>query len=212
MMQTMDHLAQTPGAALNSPAAARNAEAIRQCLSAHLPVRARVLEIASGSGQHAVHMARALPHIHWTPSDPSSEARASISAWSEQAGLDNLASPMAIDAMDRQTWPSEPVDAIACMNMVHISPWGATEGLMEMAERLLLRPGGLLYLYGPYLEADHDLAPSNAAFDDSLKARNPEWGLRQREDIEALARQHGLCLTLRQEMPANNLSLIFRRI
>lgn len=114
--------------------------------------------------------------------------------------------------LDDASWPSEPLNAIVCINMIHISPWTAAEGLMKLAGRSLMRPGGLLYLYGPYREAEVPLAPSNAAFDDSLKARDPAWGLRDRGEVETLARSHGLALTLRRAMPANNLSLIFRRI
>lgn len=211
----MDSVKSTPDgapSALISPAAERNSAAILEVLRAHLPVRGRVLEIAAGSGQHAVAFATALPGLEWTPSDPSAEARASIEAWRAKTGAANLRPAQAVDMLDDATWPSAPLDAVVCINMIHISPWSAAEGLMQLAERSLTRPGGLLYLYGPYREAEVPLAPSNAAFDDSLKARDPAWGLRDRGEVEALARSHGLALTLRRAMPANNLSLIFRRI
>lgn len=193
-----------------SPAADRNTGPILQVLKAHLPARGRVLEIASGVGQHAAAIANALSDLDWTPSDPSAEARAGIEAWRKASGLDNLRAAEAVDAADPDTWPTGPFHAVVCINMVHISPWAATEGLMRGAAQVLV-PGGLLYLYGPYREADAPLAPSNADFDQNLKARNPEWGLRALEDVSALARDHGLRLTLRAEMPANNLSLLLRR-
>lgn len=210
-VQTLDLITALPAGALASPAAARNAEAILAGLRAHLPKSGRVLEIAAGSGQHAVAFSTALPGLDWTPSDPSPDARASIAAWTAEADLSNLQPPLALDCLDEGTWPEAQFDAVVCINMIHISPWAATEGLMTLAERVLPRPGGLLYLYGPYREAEVPLAPSNAAFDASLKARDPAWGLRDRDAVVALARSHGLTLTLRTEMPANNVSLLFRR-
>lgn len=200
-----------PTDALESPAAARNAEPILAVLRAHLGPRAQVLEIAAGTGQHAAAFARALPEVVWTPTDPDETARASIAAWRKDAGLSNLAAPLRLDAADPSTWPAGPFDALVCINMVHISPWAATEGLMAGAASVLVTPGGLLALYGPYLEADTPLAPSNAAFDADLKQRNPDWGLRDRDVVVAEARRHGLTLTRRVEMPANNLMLLFRR-
>ena len=193
-----------------SPAADRNTGPILQVLKAHLPARGRVLEIASGVGQHAAAIAGALPGLDWTPSDPSVDARDGIETWRKASGLDNLRAAEAVDAADPAIWPSGPFHAVVCINMVHISPWAATEGLMRGAAEVLV-PGGLLYLYGPYREAEAPLAPSNADFDQNLKARNPEWGLRALEDVSQLARDHGLRLTLRVEMPANNLSLLFRK-
>jgi SAM-dependent methyltransferase len=210
-MQTMDSLAATPGGALASPAAARNREPILEVLRAHMPARGRVLEIAAGSGEHAVAFAGALPGLEWTPSDPSAEARASIAAWSEAAGLPNLRPPLTLDMLDEASWPEGPFNAVVCINMIHISPWAATEGLMTLAGRVL-SVGGLLATYGPYLEADTPLAPSNAAFDESLRARNPDWGLRDRDAVAAAAKAEGLALTRRVAMPANNLMLLFRRV
>ena len=210
-MQTLDSLTVLPEGALTSPAARRNAEAILRVLRAHLPARGSVLEIAYGSGEHAAAFAAALPDMDWTPSDPSDQARDSIAAWSRQFAMSNLNPPLALDAGDPMTWPTDTFDALYCANMTHISPWSATEGLMDLAGRVLRRPGGLLALYGPYREAEVPLAESNAAFDASLRARNVDWGLRDREMVEALAHSHGLAATLRVQMPANNLMLLFRR-
>jgi hypothetical protein len=210
-MRTMDTLSALPDGALASPASDRNAEPILKLLRAHLPRSGRVLEIAAGSGQHAVAFSSALPGLSWTPSDPSPEARASIAAWTAEAHLSNLQPPLALNCLDEATWPDATFNALVCINMIHISPWSATEGLTTLAERVLRRPGGLLYLYGPYREAEVPLASSNEAFDASLKARDPAWGLRDRDQVVALARSHGLTLTLRTEMPANNISLLFRR-
>jgi len=210
-MQTMDPINATPRGGLASPAAARNTGPILQVLKAHMPGRGRVLEIAAGSGEHAVAFATALPGLDWTPSDPSAEARASIAAWAAAAALPNLRPPPALDVLDPATWPEAPFQAVVCVNMVHISPWAATEGLMALAGSRLA-PGGLLALYGPYREADAPLAPSNAAFDDSLKARDPAWGLRDRDEVAAAAKAEGLALTWRVGMPAENLMLLFRRV
>jgi SAM-dependent methyltransferase len=210
-MRTMDAIEATPAGALRSPAAARNTGPILEVLRAHLPARGEVLEIAAGSGEHAVAFTGALPGLAWTPTDPSPEARASIAAWAEAAGLPNLRSPLALDVLDSSTWPEAAVQAVVCINMIHISPWAATEGLMALAVRTLT-PGGLLALYGPYREAEVPLAPSNAAFDESLKSRDPAWGLRDRDAVVAAAKAEGLDLTLRLAMPANNLMLLFRRV
>lgn len=211
-MQTLDPQTRRPDGALASPATARNAGPILEVLRAHMPARGRVLEIASGAGEHAVAFARALPGLEWTPSDPSPEARTSIAAWAGAAGLPNLRPALALDVLDEASWPGETVEAVVCINMLHISPWAATEGLMRLAGRVLRRPGGLLVLYGPYREAGVELAPSNAAFDESLKARDPAWGLREREAVMATAKAEGLTFTLRVGMPANNLTLLFRAV
>lgn len=211
-MQTMDTITTLPDGAAASPAVARNTGPILDVLRAHLPARGRVLEVAAGSGEHAVAFAQALPDLQWTPSDPSAEARASIAAWAGAAALPNLSAPLVLDVLDEATWPTETVHAVVCINMIHISPWSATLGLLRLAGQRLIQPGGLLVLYGPFVEADRPLAPSNAAFDDSLKARNPDWGLRDLDAVAEAARTEGLRLTLRREMPANNLMLLFRRV
>ena len=202
--------ANAPPGALSSPATARNREPILAVLRARLPARARVLEVASGAGEHAVWMARGLPGVSWRPSDRTPEALASIAAWRHAAGLPNLLAPIRLDAADAATWPTEGFDALVCINMVHISPWAATEGLMRLAGGALAQ-GGLLYLYGPYLEAQTPTAASNLAFNEDLKRRNPEWGLRRLEEVAALAARAGLKLAGRIEMPANNLSLWFEK-
>jgi len=199
-----------PPGARTSPATARNREPILQVLRRVLPPDARVLEIASGAGEHAVFFAAALPRVRWRPSDPDAAARDSIAAWRDHAGLTNLEAPVALDAAHAAAWPDAPADAIVCINMVHISPWTATEGLMAGAGARLPR-GGQLILYGPYVEADVPTAPSNLAFDESLRARDPAWGLRRLDDVVALAARHGLRLAERIVMPANNLSLVFVR-
>ncbi|MDB5424567.1 MAG: hypothetical protein JWQ29_1983 [Phenylobacterium sp.] len=193
-----------------SPSTARNREPILAVLAARLPQGARVLEIASGAGEHAVFIAGALTHLRWRPSDPDPEARASIAAWRAHSGLANLEAPLALDAANASTWPEAPVDAIVCINMIHISPWAAAEGLMAGAGRLLA-PGGKLFLYGPYIEAGVATAPSNLAFDQSLRARNPAWGLRDLADVQALAAANGLAFAERIVMPANNLTVAFEK-
>jgi SAM-dependent methyltransferase len=203
-------LALPPGAR-SSPATARNRQPILEVLAPRLTPGSRVLEIASGAGEHAVFLAGALPQVRWQPSDPDPEARASITAWRRGADLANMAAPLSIDAADLASWPAEPVDAVVCINMIHISPWAATEGLMAGAGRLLT-PGGKLILYGPYWEADVVTAPSNLAFDQSLKARDPAWGLRDLSDVKAAAAARGLSLVERIPMPAYNLVLVFERV
>lgn len=211
-MQTMDTITTLPDGAAASPAVARNTVPILEVLRTHLPASGRVLEVAAGSGEHAMAFARALPGLSWTPSDPSVEARTSIAAWAGTAALPNLSAPLALDVLDPATWPTETVQAVVCINMIHISPWSATLGLTRLASQRLIQPGGLLVLYGPFREIDVPLAPSNAAFDDSLKARNPNWGLRDLDAVVEAARAEGLRLTQRREMPANNLMLLFRRV
>lgn len=198
-----------PGARV-SPSTARNRAPILEVLAPRLPVLGLVLEIAAGAGEHAVHNAAALPHLQWRPTDPDAEALASIAAWRDHAALPNLLPPLRLDASDPDNWPVAQADAIVNINMIHISPWSATQGLMAGAARVL-PPGGLLYLYGPYLEAGVETAPSNLAFDQSLKDRNSAWGLRRLEEVAALASECGLRLTERLAMPANNLSVIFRK-
>ncbi|HST92960.1 MAG TPA: DUF938 domain-containing protein [Brevundimonas sp.] len=209
-MQTMDSLTDAPAGARCSPAAARNTGPILAVLKTHLPGRGRVLEVASGTGQHAAAFSAAFPGLEWTPSDPAEDSRASIDAWGADASLPNLTPALALDVLDPDQWPEGPFQALVCINMIHISPWPATDALMGLAQRALAT-GGLLVLYGPFREADAPLAPSNAAFDDSLKSRDPDWGLRDRDAVVAAAKAHGLALTRRVEMPANNIMLLFRR-
>jgi SAM-dependent methyltransferase len=168
-----------------------------------------VLEIASGSGEHAVYFAAALPSLIWQPTDIDQVALRSIAAHRAAARLPNVCPPLQLDASAR-SWPIEHADTIVAINMLHIAPWRAAEGLMAGAGRVL-RPGSVLYLYGPFKENGVHTAPSNAVFDESLRARNPEWGVRDVTDLVELARVHGLTFAERVSMPANNLSLIFRR-
>ncbi len=199
-----------PPGARTSPSTARNRDPILDVLRAHLPATGLVLEIAAGAGEHAVHNAAALPGLIWLSTDPDPEALASISAWRDHVNLPNLMAPLQLDAAAPETWPVDRADAVVNINMIHISPWAATEGLMEGAGRIL-PTGGVLFTYGPYLEADVETAPSNLAFDQSLKSRNPAWGLRHLEDVKSLASRYGLQFEARITMPANNLSLVFRK-
>lgn len=194
---------------LSAPAAARNRGPILDVLRTALPPSGFVLEIASGTGEHVIHFAVALPGLEWQPSDPSEPARRSIAGWIEETRLTNILSPLDLDVV-REPWPIARADAILCINMVHISPWAATEALMRGAGRVLA-PGGLLYLYGPYRRDGEHTAQSNATFDADLRNRNAEWGVRNIEDVAAEAATNGLRLDRIVEMPANNLSLLFIR-
>jgi hypothetical protein len=174
-----------------------------------LPARGLVLEVASGTGEHALHFARVFPELRWQPSDPEPAALRSIAAWRAAEGPPNLLAPVQLDAR-AESWPAAAADAILCINMVHISPWAATLGLLDGAARLLAS-GAPLVLYGAWRRAGVPTAPSNEAFDESLRARNPEWGLRRLEDVEAEAEKRGFALERVAEMPANNLTVILRR-
>ena len=196
------------GARRSAPATHRNREPIAAVLGEVLPERGSVLEIASGTGEHAAYFSRLFPHLLWQPSDPDPEALASIAAWRAEAGTPNLLEPLRLDAT-AEAWPIASADAILCVNMVHISPWEATVGLMRGAGRLL-PPGAPLILYGPYRRAGVPTAPSNEAFDASLRARDPQWGLRALEAVEAQAERNGLRLERVIEMPANNVTAVFR--
>lgn len=193
----------------SAPAVARNAGPIAEVLRTVLPERGLVLEIASGSGEHGLHFALEFPHLRFQPSDPEPAALRSIEAWRRDSGPVNLLPPIALDARAAE-WPVAAADAILCINLVHISPWAASEGLMRGAGRLLA-PGAPLYLYGPYWQAGVEIAPSNLAFDASLRARDPEWGLRDLDELAAEAGRNGLRLDRVIPMPANNLSAVFRR-
>ncbi len=200
-----------------APATARNRECILAVLDRILPQSGVLLEIGAGSGEHAAYMAGRFPGIAWMPSDPDPEARASIDAWREHVGAENVAPALELDVA-AERWSVEAsvhgagpgVDAMLAINVVHISPWSAAVGLFRGAGRLL-RAGGVLYLYGPYRIAGEHTAPSNEAFDQSLKARDARWGVRDLEALTALATDAGLVLSERVPMPANNFSLVFRR-
>ena len=199
----------SPEGALVAPAAARNREPILAILRQSLPASGMVLEIASGSGEHAIHFAGGLPDLTWQPSDRDREARRSIDVYREVARLPNLLPAIELDAA-AASWPLVRADAIIAINMIHIAPWSATFGLMGGAGRLL-GPGGMLFLYGPFREGGRHTAPSNADFDTSLRARNVEWGVRDIEEVSDCAAANELDLTERVEMPANNLSLVLRK-
>lgn len=194
---------------LHSPAAGRNREPIAAVLSDWLPERGLVVEIASGSGEHAAFFAQRFPHLDWQPSDPDPDALLSIEAWRTDSGLANLREPVILDAT-AETWPVDQADAVLNINMVHISPWEAALGLVDGAARLLLTAGKLI-LYGPWLVQGVQTAPSNLAFDADLKQRNPAWGLRWVEDFATEAEIRGLFLADQREMPANNRMLLFIR-
>ena len=198
-----------PGAKV-SPSVARNREPILAVLKPRLPKRGVVLEIAAGGGEHAVYFAAALPGLQWRPTDPDPQALASIAAWRDQAASPNLLPPLRLDASDPDAWPVDRIDAAVNINMIHISPWAATVGLMTGVGRRL-PPGGVLFLYGPFVEAGVETAPSNLAFDLDLKRRNPAWGVRRLDDVAAVAARHGLGLSERIAMPANNLAVFFRK-
>jgi SAM-dependent methyltransferase len=191
----------------HAPATARNREPIREVLARELPPSGLVLEIASGTGEHAVDFAHAFPDLTWQPSDPSPTAIASIAAHRADAALPNLLPPIELDITT--TCPLDHADAIVCINMVHIAPWEAALALFTTAGRIL-PPGALLFLYGPYL-FDGETAPSNREFDTSLRSRDPRWGVRDIRDLGAAANAAGLHLRGAVSMPANNHSLLFRR-
>ncbi len=199
------------GARQKSPSTARNRDPILEVLTQVLPQGAKVLEIASGTGEHAVHFARARPDLSWRPSDPDETSRASIAAWIVAEGLSNIAAPIMIDVRERR-WGVEtdaPFDAIVAINMIHIAPWEATQGLVAGAAKLL-RSGGVLFLYGPFMRGGVHTAPSNAAFNESLKARDPRWGVRDLDDV-VNAGASRFDLETVAPMPANNLSVVLRR-
>jgi SAM-dependent methyltransferase len=196
-----------PSAALrHAPATLRNREPILAVLRRVLPPSGTVLEVASGTGEHAAFLAAALPALVWQPSDPDPAARASIAA--HAAAVGNIRPPLALDAT--QPWPELAADAVVCVNMIHIAPWEAAEGLMR-GVAAVLPAGGPLYLYGPFKRAGRHTAESNAAFDRMLRAQDPRWGVRDLEAVADLAATHGFGTPEVIDMPANNLSVTFRR-
>ncbi|CAG9200941.1 SAM-dependent methyltransferases [Paraburkholderia sabiae] len=198
-----------PNLRQHAPAAERNREPILAVLERVLPASGTVLEIASGTGQHAIHFAAALPKLVWQPSDPGEDARASIAAWTAHSGLANVRAPLALDVRDA-SWGIDAAAAIVCINMIHISPWESAQALIGGAGRLL-QTGGVLFLYGPYRRGGAHTAPSNAAFDAQLRSRDPSWGVRDMEDVVALADAAGFDSDEPVEMPANNFCLVFRK-
>ena len=192
---------------LSAPSALRNRGPILDAIGPHLPPTGLVLEIASGTGEHVAYFAAERPALTWQPTDPDSDRRRSIDAWS--ASRPNIRPALALDAASPE-WPVARADAILCINMIHISPWSATEGLLAGAARIL-PSGGLLALYGPYRRRDQKMQPGNQAFDADLRQRDPAWGLRVLEDVADLAATHGFDAPAIVPMPADNLTLLLHR-
>jgi hypothetical protein len=192
-----------------APAAQRNIGPIGDVLEQWLPACGTVLEVASGSGEHGLAFAQRFPALQWQPSDPDANALASIAAWQDDQGTDNFLPPVALDAASA-LWPVAHADAVVAINMVHISPWAASIGLFRGAGHILARDAPLI-LYGPYVEQGVETAPSNLAFDQSLKSRNSSWGLRDVAEMDRLAGDHGFVREGRTVMPSNNIMLIYRR-
>jgi SAM-dependent methyltransferase len=197
------------GARRSAPAALRNREPIAEVLRNWLPEIGLVLEIASGTGEHAVYFAESFPNLEWQPSDIHPDALDSIRAWREAAELPNVRAPIVLDSA-APGWPIERADCVLSINMVHISPWASALGLIDGAARILPQ-GGALILYGPWLKDDIPTAPSNLDFDADLKRRDSAWGLRRVEDFAAAAEERGLALIETRQMPANNLMLLLRK-
>lgn len=193
-----------------APAAERNRDPILQVLRRVLPPAGVVLEVASGTGQHVAYFAQHLPSLRWQPTDASAEALQSIRGWVGDAAGNNLLPPIELDVRWPR-WPVPDADAILCINMIHISPWESTEALFVGAHQIL-DPGCALITYGPYRLHGEHTAPSNAAFDQSLRSRDPRWGVRDIDELAALADRTGLSLEDRVDMPANNMTLVWRRI
>lgn len=192
-----------------SPSAERNKGPIADLLKRVLPDQGTVLEISSGTGQHVVHFAREMPHLIWQPSERDAPSLQWISQWMAAEALPNVRAPLHLDVTELP-WPTEAAQAVICLNMVHIAPWSATQGLMRGAATLLGQ-NGILFLYGPYRQDGVPTSPGNEAFDAQLRARNPDWGLRTVEDVASCAMSHGFGAPEIHQMPANNLSLIVRK-
>jgi hypothetical protein len=193
-----------------APATLRNRDFILDVLRDVLPKTGVILEIASGSGEHVVHFARNLPSLVFQPSDPDQDALLSVAGWANATGVTNVRAPIALDASN-PVWPIASADGILCINMIHISPWDATLGLIKGAAAILPSRSPL-YLYGPYKREGFETVPSNQAFDRSLRDRNPTWGLRDLKAVTATAQTLGFSGPVITEMPANNLSVVFRRM
>lgn len=193
-----------------APAAERNRRPILDVLRRALPERGVVLEVASGTGQHAAFFSEHLPSLRWQPTDVAPDALRSIESWVAEENRENLLPPLELDVR-WPTWPIDEVDAMLCINMIHISPWETTEALFAGAHALLTE-GSPLITYGPYRLHGTHTAPSNAAFDQSLRSRNPRWGVRDIDELTALADREGFALNERVDMPANNMVLVWMRI
>lgn len=198
-----------PGHRRFAPAAERNRQPILDVLRRVVPAGARVLEVASGTGEHALHFAENLPITSWQPSDPDPAARESIDAWREHAGAEKVLPALDLDVL-KENWPPLAVEVMVAINLIHISPWQACEALLRRAAALL-PVGGILFLYGPYRRDGAHTAPSNEAFDQSLRSRDPSWGVRDLEAVARAAEREGLELEETVPMPANNFSVVFRK-
>jgi SAM-dependent methyltransferase len=197
------------GDRLVSPSAERNKAPVADVLCRVLPDQGLVLEVSSGTGQHVVHFARAMPHLMWQPTERDADNLRSIASWRAAEALPNVLEPIRLDVVD-QPWPISSAAAVICLNMIHIAPWAAAEALICGAEEILA-PGGILFLYGPYRREGRHTAPSNEAFDRQLRAQNPDWGVRDLEEVARLAARHGFDAPEIHEMQANNLSVVFRK-
>ena len=197
-----------PDGLWNIPAADRNKEPILSVLQNTLPTRGLVVEVASGTGQHVIHFAKNLGELTWLPSDPDIQFRKSIETRIRNSGLENVKTPLSLDVLGNP-WPVSEADAVICINMIHVAPWKAAQALIHGVEHILSEEG-VLFMYGPYRRSGKHTAPSNEAFDLRLKDQNPDWGIRDLEDIEKLGERVGLFLETVVEMPANNLSLAFK--
>ena len=192
-----------------SPSAERNKGPIAEILMRVLPAQGEVLEVSSGTGQHVLHFAQAMPHIRWQPTERDANSLKSIASWLGQTSALNVNAPLRLDVHDA-SWPAHDVAAVVCINMIHIAPLSAAEALLRGAGNVIA-PRGILFLYGPYRRQGRHTSPSNEAFDEQLKARNPEWGVRNLEDVVHLASTVGLELEQTHDMPANNLAVVFRK-
>lgn len=199
-----------PAGGLHAAATERNRQPILDVLRRVLPPTGLVLELASGTGQHAAYFASALPGLRWQPSDASPAHLASISAWSATAETDNIASPLLLD-VERGPWPIAAADAILNINMIHIAPWSSAEALF-LGAASVLSAAGVLFLYGPFKRDGQHTSDSNRRFDERLRAEDPRWGVRDLADVESAAAGAGFLLAEIVPMPANNLSLVFRKI
>lgn len=199
------------GSRRTSPSAERNKEPILDVLTQLFPAGegVHILEIASGVGTHAMHFARAMPHVTWQPSDPDDDSLSSIAAHIADLGLANIRAPLSLDVRN-EPWPLNATDAIFCANMIHISPWEATQALFCNAGKLL-SPGGRLITYGPYFQTGVEPSAGNVSFDADLRNRNAQWGIRELDQVVALAQSQGFSSPQIVQMPANNLTLVFTR-
>lgn len=198
---------------LTAPAARRNQVPILEVIQRFVPEKGLIVEVASGTGEHAVFFARNFPTIFWQPTDIEPRSLESISAWKDEAKLHNLHPPKYLNVLEQPEREEEfhLIDMLVCINMIHISPWESTLGLMQFAGQSLAH-GGFLFLYGPYKFNGRHTAPSNEAFDLSLKNRNPSWGVRDLEDVKEVAKSHHLDFMEHFSMPANNYSVVFKKM